>query len=153
MRNLKTLSFIVAATLLITACKKDKNKKSNTELLTAKAWIMTKFEEKEGNGAWVNILPYIDACSQDDEWIYNTDMTAEYTEGATACAGYSPDEVTDTGVWSFMDNETKLKVISDDPTVGTQITTIEQLDENTMVLSYTETDLGVTSTTKLTLRH
>jgi len=146
MRTIKALLFFVAASLIITSCKKDKDKKSGMELLTASSWVMLKFEEKENNGPWVNTLPYIDQCSQDDRWVFKTNLSVDFTEGATACSGNTANEVLESTTWMFMDNESKLMIEND-------TFVIEQLDENTLVISFQETSGGITSYTKVTLGH
>jgi len=146
MRTIKILLFFVAASLTFTACKKEKDKKSRTELLTASSWMIVKFEEKENNGAWQNTFPLFDACSQDDRWIFKTNLSLDLTEGATACTGNSPNEVLDTTTWAFLENESKLQIETD-------AFVIEQLDESTMVISITESAGGVTYATKVTMGH
>ena len=146
MRTFKTLLFIVAASLLITACKKDKNKKSNTELLTAKAWVILKLEEKEGSGNWQDYFFLVEDCSKDDTWEFNTDKSLDLTEGNTACSGYSPNEIYDSTTWDFVDNESKLRIEDD-------VLLIEKLDESTLIISVQETSGGVTTYSKITMGH
>jgi hypothetical protein len=146
MRTFKTLLFIVAASLLITACKKDKDKKSSTELLTASSWVMVKFEEKEGSGPWQNTFPFFDDCSKDDKWVFKTNNSIDYTEGTVACSGNSPNEVLESTTWAFEQNESKLRIEGD-------VFTIEQLDESTLIISYSESIMGVTYYTKATMGH
>jgi hypothetical protein len=146
MRTIKILLFIVAASLVITSCKKDKDKKSNTELLTASSWVIVKFEEKENSSPWTDNFPSFDACSKDDKWIFKTNMSVDLTEGATACSGNSANEVLDSTTWAFVDNETKLKIEND-------TFTIDQLTESALVISYSESAGGMTFYTKITMGH
>ncbi|HYC28149.1 MAG TPA: hypothetical protein VEB42_05020 [Chitinophagaceae bacterium] len=146
MRTFRTLLFFVAASFLITSCKKDKDKKSNTELITASSWVIQKFEEKANNDPWTDNFPYFDECSKDDKWIFNKDLSLDMTEGANACTGNSSNEVLDSTTWMFMDNESKLMIEND-------TFVIEKLDENNLVISYSETTGGATYYTKVTLGH
>lgn len=146
MRTIKILLIIVAASLVMVSCKKDKDKRSRTELLTASPWVMVKYEEKENNGAWDDTFPGIDACSKDDKWIFKTNMSVDLTEGNTACTGNSPNEVLETTTWAFQDGESKLQLEND-------VFTIEQLDGSTLVISISESFGGVTYHTKVTLNH
>ena len=146
MRTFKILAFILIASLGITACKKDKDKKSRTELLTSAPWIIVKFEERENNGAWDNTFPGVPACSKDDKWIFKTDKSLDLTEGNTACTGGSPNEVMESTVWQFLESETKLQIESD-------IFNIDQLDDNTLIISISESFGGVTYGTRVTMNH
>ena len=146
MRTFKILAFILIASLGITACKKDKDKKSRTELLTSAPWIIVKFEERENNGAWDNTFPGVPACSKDDKWIFKTDKSLDLTEGNTACTGNSPNEVMESTVWQFLESETKLQIESD-------IFNIDQLDDNTLIISISESFGGVTYGTRVTMNH
>jgi hypothetical protein len=146
MRTFKTLVFFIAASLFITACKKDKDKTSNMELLTQSPWVIVKYEEKVNNGSWQNTFPGFDACSKDDKWIFKTDLSVDFTEGNTACFGNTPNEVLDTVTWAFLDGESKLK-IEDDTFI------IEQLDATTLIFSISETISGDTYYTRVTMGH
>jgi hypothetical protein len=146
MRILKSLLLIIAASLVITSCKKDKEEFSRTELLTQSAWVIVKYEERENNGPLINTFPGFDACSKDDKWIFKTNFSVDFTEGNTACSGNTANEVMDTTTWAFVEGESKLKIEND-------TFTIEQLDGSTLVVSYTETVGGITSYTKVTLGH
>jgi hypothetical protein len=146
MRTIKTLLIIVIASLAMVSCKKDKDKRSRTELITAAPWTMVKFEERENNGTWEDTFPGIEACSKDDKWIFKTNMSVDLTEGPNACSGNSPNEVLETTTWAFQDGETKLMLEND-------VFTIEQLDGSTLVISITESFGGVTYSTKVTMSH
>lgn len=146
MRTIKNLLIIAAASLLMLSCKKSKDKQSRTELLTAAPWVIVKFEEKENNGAWDNTFPGFDDCSKDDKWIFKTNMSVDLTEGATACSGNTPNEVTESTTWSFLEGEAKLKLEND-------VFTIEQLDGSTLVISIAESFGSITYYTKVTMNH
>ena len=107
---------------------------------------MVKYEERENNGTWDNTFPGFDACSKDDKWIFKTDMSVDLTEGNIACAGNSPNEVMESTVWQFIDSETKLQLEND-------VFNIDQLDDNTLVISISESFGGVTYSTRVTMNH
>lgn len=146
MRTFKTLAIIIVAALAFTSCKKDKDKQSKKELLISAPWVIVKYEEKENNGNWENTFPGFDDCSKDDKWIFKTDMSVDVTEGATACTGGTPNEVLESTTWQFTENETKLMIEA-------SVLNIDQLDANTLVLSYTESLAGVTYSTRITMNH
>lgn len=146
MRISKIILFLVAASLAMTACKKEKDKLSNTQLLTQTPWVMVKYEEKEGNGAWEDRFPENDECSKDDKWIFKTNFTVDITEGNNACTGSTPNEVLESASWSFVDGESKLQVAG-------QTANIDQLDGNTLIISFSENLGGITYYTKVTLAH
>jgi hypothetical protein len=146
MQTLRTFAIIIAASLAITSCKKDKDKESRLDLLTANPWVIVKFEEKENNGPWTNTFPLVDACSRDDKWIFKTNFSVDLTEGLTACTGNAPNEVLESTTWAFVESEAKLKIEDD-------VFVIEQLDASTMIISISESAGGVTYSTKVTMGH
>ncbi|MBS4066079.1 MAG: hypothetical protein KGZ74_16075 [Chitinophagaceae bacterium] len=142
--QLKTLCIVLLVFTAFTACKKKNDAKSKTQLLTQSAWLTAKYEEKVNNGAFVDDFPNWDACDKDDKTIFAANNVATLDEGATKCDPNAPQ--TQTGTWSFGDNETKLVLNGEN-------FTIEQLDETTLVVSRVDVFLGDTYTTKITLRH
>lgn len=146
MRTSKIILFFIAASLSITACKKDKDKTSKTKLLTQSPWVMVKYEEKIDNADWENRFSEMDECSRDDKWIFKTSLTVDVTEGHTACGGNTPNEVLESANWSLVEGETKLQILN-------ETFQIEQLDGNTLIISNTETAMGITYSTRVTLAH
>jgi hypothetical protein len=143
----KLLPVALVLATSFSACKKDKDEeqaKSRTTLLTQKDWFISKFEEKTNNGAWVDDYPNFLACERDNKQTFRTNNTCVYDEGATKCN--SADPQTDIVNWSFTDNETKILLDGES-------NTIDQLDENSLVLSISETFQGLTYYTRITLRH
>ncbi|HEX4957946.1 MAG TPA: lipocalin family protein [Lacibacter sp.] len=142
--QLKTLCIVLLIFTAFTACKKKNDVKSKTELLTKAAWVTFKYEEKAGNSAYVDDFPNWSACEKDNKITFGTNNVATFDEGATKCNPSDPQ--TETATWSLSDNDTKL--ILDGETL-----TIEQLDENTLVVVSTFVFLGETYTTRISLRH
>jgi hypothetical protein len=128
------------------ACKKTVVK-SKTELLTEKAWIVTSMEQRTGNGSWVSTAwASSPACEKDDQTVFRTNNTYEMNEGSTKCDPSDP-HVFDSGTWAFQDNESKLVMDR------TEVSNIEQLDENTLIVTSTETIAGTTYSLRVSLRH
>jgi hypothetical protein len=146
MQTIWKLFFVGAFSLVMMSCKKEKDKQSRMELITASPWVMVKYEEKENNGAWDDTFPGFDDCSKDDRWIFKTNMSIDLTEGPTACTGGTPNEVMESTTWSFLESETKLKLEND-------VFNIEQLDGSTMIISISESFGGTTYHTRITMSH
>lgn len=142
--TLKTLLLFTVVSTLFFACKKKNDQKSKTELLTQKEWFVSKYEEKTNNGSWVDEFPTWDACSKDDKYIFKTNNTLEVNEGATKCSPTDP-QIIETIAWAFTDNETRITIN------GSAL--IELLDENTFIISITETFNGITYYERITFRH
>ncbi|MBI1342769.1 MAG: hypothetical protein GC171_07545 [Terrimonas sp.] len=120
------LTGLVAALVLICSCKKD-SKKSNSQFLTQKNWIQLKSEERINNGVYVDDFPNWDACDKDDIFKFLSNNTYSFEEGASKCNAADP-QVIGTGIWTFAQNETQLSI-------GVTVFNIDQLDDNTLVLS------------------
>jgi len=146
-RTTALLTLIAALVLSIGACKKDAAK-SKTELLTQSNWKIVKEESKSGSGAWVDNTATL-ACEKDNQVVFSTTLALELNEGATKCNPTDPQILT-TGTWSFLTNETQLQLLL----FGSTITySLDQLDDNTMVLSRSETIGGIIETERNTLGH
>lgn len=138
---------LFSAAFSVVSCQKDPSVTlSNKSLLTDKPWLVQKAEEKDNNDPWVDVFPFWAACDKDNTWIFKTDMSLEYNEAATACSPSSPNQVLDEVTWAFNSDESQL--IVEDLTY-----TIEQLDENTLIVSVTETMAGVTAYRRITFKH
>ena len=132
-RSTALLTLITAFVLSIGACKKDAAK-SKTVLLTQSNWKIVKEESKSGSGPWVDNTSTL-ACEKDNQLVFSTTSTLELNEGATKCNPTDP-QIIGTGTWSFLTNETQLQIV----VFGlTPIYSLDQLDDNTMVLSRSET--------------
>jgi len=142
--TLKTLLLFTIVSTLFFACKKKNDQKSKTELLTQKEWFVSKYEQKTNNGSWVDEFPTWDACSKDDKYIFKTNNTLEVNEGATKCSPTDP-QIIETIAWAFTDNETRITIN------GSAL--IELLDENTFIISTTETFNGINYYERITFRH
>lgn len=108
MKQIKFSSLCIAALAIVAmSCKKD-SKKSNTELMSQSAWKLVKAEVKSGAATtWSDITSTYVSCEKDNNYIFRSNGTFEFNEGATKC---SPGDlqIYDTGNWGFADGETKL---------------------------------------------
>lgn len=133
-------------TSVIVSCKKDKDEPvSKTTLLTQKDWLAIKWEEKLNNDAYVDDFPNWPVCDKDDHFVFRTNNTYEANEGPTKCDATDP-QIIDSGSWAFTDNETKILI-------GSQSYSIDQLDENTLVFSFSEVVGTDTYYAKITFGH
>lgn len=160
-QSAKLLFFItISLTFVFSACKKDKNDDpaTKTELITASKWKMTAFTvnpgfpifDNQGNiiGTSEDMLAQMDACSIDDTFKFNTDMTFVFDEGASKCDSGDPQSTA--GTWAFISSETILS-ITDDGSV--QDLTILELKENILKVNYSEIDGSDTYTYTITFTH
>lgn len=87
----RNAAIALSAILLLNSCKKDKDEKSQAELLTQKAWIIVSDEERVGTtGTWTDYFPDSLPCEKDDQTIFKTNGTYELNEGATKCNPSNP---------------------------------------------------------------
>jgi hypothetical protein len=145
---------VITTTAILTSCSKDEatttptnNNPTATANLTAKDWKLTGLTISTPIGE-INFLDSIDACEKDDLLKFNTDGTITEKEGATKCNPADPDTKSG-GVWAFLNNETKLRIIDTD----TNIFDINTLNSTTAILKQTETIDGFTTTVTMTLKN
>lgn len=142
MRKVKLIqSAIVILTVLfittIVSCKKDDSTspKTKTEIISGKNFFMKALTVSPAVS--INGIPVTDffvllpACSTDDFTVYNANGTVTYDEGLTKCEPDDPQ--TQTGTWSFTENETKISETFDGET---QSYNLIELTETTLKMSY-----------------
>ncbi|MBN8703156.1 MAG: lipocalin family protein [Bacteroidetes bacterium] len=127
-----TISLVL---VVLFSCKKketeeppvvDEPTKANKELLINKNWKMTSLMF-----GTIDFYSTIAACESDDISIFSADSTFVIDEGLTKCNTADP-QTKSTGVWIFIDNDTKLVMT---PTTGNPDTgAIVQLDESVFKL-------------------
>jgi hypothetical protein len=104
-------------------------------------------EQRINTGSWTSAgWQSTAACEKDDQTVFKTNNTYEVNEGPTKCSPSDP-QVYDNGTWAFRDNETKLVLD------GSDVSTIDALDENSLVVTTTEVISGTTYHFKVSLRH
>ena len=143
--TVKLLPFLFLILITVNSCKKKNDQKSKTQLITEKDWKALKIEEKENNDPWFDYLAGADVCYTDDRYVFRVNNTYEINEGPTKCNASDP-QVYETGTWSLGDNETKF-IYDGNPF------TIDQLTDNSMILSYSVTVGPDTYYAKLTFAH
>jgi Lipocalin-like domain len=153
--TIRTAAVCLSAALLLSglsSCKKSATEKSKAELLTQSAWKIVKEEEKVGNGAWVNNTLNSPACDKDNNFIFKSNATFEFNEGAVKC-NPADNQIIDTGKWSLENNNTLLRIIYTGNTIPDDIS-IEQLGENTLILlSSDDNGNGTVNYYRSTLSH
>jgi hypothetical protein len=148
--TIRTAAVCLSATLLLSglsSCKKSAAESGKAGLLTKGAWKTVKDEYKTGTGTWVT--RNIDPCSADDLEIYSSNGTVEFKAGAIKC--FPSDPQSETGNWNFENNETQLKI-----TFGgtfSEVGNIEQLDDNTLIIFYSDNNNGVIEYFRSTYSH
>ncbi len=131
--------------LTFTSCEKDSDDtKTKTEMITSHGWTMTGLDVEPGidmfvDGTWLpvtDVFLQMNDCSKDNEVIFNANGTL-IEETNSKCHPAEP--ATYTGTWSFNSDETRL-VLNTDESIDYKL---ELLDDNNLVVSYTENDEGV----------
>lgn len=143
-KTLITLSFTLSVLTVFTSCKKDSGSNSKSVLITKAAWHFSKYETQIGTAAWTDLSGYLTPCILDNAYSFKSSGVYTFDEGATKCDPSDPQ--TSNFNWSFLENETKIKI--DNTTY-----TLVQLDETTLSYSSSSTSNGTTSTAKYTFKH
>ena len=147
---MKTIVVTCFAAFCFLACKKDKESKSKTELLTNGGWHVTAYTvnpaiDFDGDGTEeTDVYAVMDQCIKDDHTTFFTGGTAELDEGATKCSFSDPQTMSLS--WSMTEDETKLEV------QGIEYL-IELLNESQLVLKEIESISDVTFTHRVTFSH
>jgi hypothetical protein len=130
----KVILGVLAMSLVFVACKKDEDDSpTNTQLLTngsSKTWRIDKVLV-DG----VDVTTSVGACSLDDNFVFNGDMTYEQNEGETKCDS-TDSQVYDSGVWMFIENETKLVTVATSEDADTA--NIKLLSESSFNVEFTD---------------
>jgi 3',5'-cyclic AMP phosphodiesterase CpdA len=119
------LLLLLSVFFVANSCKKNEEKSKKFQLLTKKSWVVVNHEENLNGGGFTSDFANSDPCSKDDKFTFFTNYTLEL-DPLIQCTN----EQKQVGPWSFTENETKL-------VTGSEVNSILQLDDNTLVLSKT----------------
>lgn len=161
-KNYLVRSLILGLVLMIgfSSCSKDdgaddsSTPATKTDILTAHLWKLKSAKVSPGVtdpilGITIDdFTAFMEACDRDDTFEFNADGTVIADEGATKCD--SSDPQSESGNWSFQNDETSILII-----VGTdsQALNIDELETGNFVGSQTIDDLlgdGVSRTITFT---
>jgi hypothetical protein len=148
---MKKIIFVLFSVLIVAgfvSCKKSSSSKSKTEFLTQAGWKQTGGEVRTTTTAAWGVDPSFTstpACQKDNVILFRTNNTVENNEGATKCNAADP-QIVFTGSWAFQDNESKISVMGD-------VVAIEQLDDQTLRITYSDTFSGTTYYYRETYTH
>jgi hypothetical protein len=123
--------------------------KTKTQLLTQKAWKITGLRIKIDNGNWIDQSAQMQSCFTDNLYTYSTTTEYNKDEGATKCNTTDPQNQL-LGYWVFQNDETRLSI---DNTINIGQYSIIILDENTLQLTYAETNGAVVTISEYTYSH
>jgi hypothetical protein len=153
LKKLSTYLLVVAMAALSVSCKKDGENKpaaSKADLLTAKNWRITAdvtVSTTNGKTTTTDDFATAATCEKDNYFKFNTDKTVRFDEGANRCQGSNQ---TETGVWDFNSDQTKLTMgAAGSSTIG-QFDIVE-LSTTTLKLSLTNSYGGTTDVETLTM--
>ena len=130
---------IVVATLFLAlaavSCKKDDEKATTVELLTASSWkIDTAGFDMDKNGEIDSPIPGgFEACDLDNTLTFSTDSTGVFDEGTLKCDDADPQNVPFT--WSLSSDEKTLTITGNIPGELDGQINILTLNDNSLVLS------------------
>ncbi|MCC2545994.1 hypothetical protein LJY25_06020 [Hymenobacter sp. BT175] len=138
MKRFNLIFGLLAVAASFTACSKEDDPKTKTELITAKSWRMTAFTITTTTGSNTttqDLYASAGACSKDNFTKFNTDKRVIFDEGTTKCSTTDPQS--ETGNWDFTANEAKL--LLSEPGSSSAITyDLVELSESTLKLRATE---------------
>jgi hypothetical protein len=148
MKNLfKSVIFTLFVATFIVSCGKKSDPEpaplTNTQKLTGKNWKITGFTVNPGvpmNGTVVtDYFAQMQSCDKDNFMTFNANGAVVSDEGNTKCSSNDPQ--TNTGTWSWANNEAKLTVTYP----GNSPETYDVLlnDGNTLKMSQTLTINGI----------
>ena len=108
-----TTTFLLAI-FLITACSKKDKTASKSELLTSGTWKITGSDEDgDGNGSYeIDNYAFFPDCFKDNYFTFHASGILEMNEGPTKCDAADPQTVT--GNWQLTQNETHIKIDTDE---------------------------------------
>ncbi len=128
---------------ILTSCKKEdtaspttSSPATKTDHLTGKSWILKSAKlSPTFSQAGVTIddlFKTMEACDKDNIISFKTDKTYVTDEGAIKCDPKNPQ--TETGTWTFIDNETKIQTVQ-----GKKTTTMNliSVSSTSLVVTYT----------------
>ncbi len=137
----KILLGLSAVVLLATACKKDDDETiAITKENIAGAYKLESLKLKQGTSPEADITSQIDDCQKDDIQTFLVNETYTYTDAGVVCSPAGDDS----GTWSLP--STTSMIIDGDTYV------LNSYDGSRLVLSYTETIMGTTYTTTVTMK-
>ncbi len=98
---------LIAFSFFSAACNEPtSNPFTKVQLLASNgSWTMKDYLVTKSNGSILQKLSDLDACQQDDVWIFVADGTLTVTEGVTEC---SPPKPSQNNFWLFNLDETRL---------------------------------------------
>ncbi|HEY8897495.1 MAG TPA: hypothetical protein VIM79_21870 [Niastella sp.] len=127
----KIAVLLLLTTASLTACKKDKDEKSRTDLLTQKAWVYVDYGRDDNkDGILSKDESSVEPCEVDDSFIFNTDGTLVEHDNTILCGSSEPESKT--MQWSFQNNETEIVMSTG------RLLKIKTLNETTLELTSEE---------------
>lgn len=145
----------LAAACTFTACSKDDDPKSASEILTGRSWVVTSINEEISKGVAIDPYSSFDDCFKDNQLKFNAGRELVYDEGNTKCDPQDPQSMK--GTWSLSNNDKTLeaKISMSDPNTGVSIEldfggTIESIGQNRFVVTTVDNSSGDDHTIRTT---
>lgn len=145
----------LAAACTFTACSKDDDPKSASEILTGRSWVVTSVHEEIGKGVAIDSYSSLPDCYKDNQLKFNGGRELIYDEGKTKCDPQDPQSIK--GTWSLTNGDKTLdaKVSFSDPGSGISLDidfggTIESIGDNRFVVTTVDNSSGTDHTIRTT---
>lgn len=135
--------FLAATLICFNSCKKDDGggNTDKTAILTSGKWQLTAQSTLTTKNAVAQPIndeyADLDGCERDDFMQLRSDKNIIMDEGASKCDPTDP-QIYTVGTWSLLANDTKLRQSNVMVTIDWDI---EQLDDNTLKISTTSSDV------------
>ena len=148
-----TGSIALALLFIISACSKGGDSSTptptatKTQLLISSDWAFAGLQsKKETATAWTDDYAAMLPCEKDNKFVFKSNNTYEYNEGAAKCNTNDP-QIIQTGTWQLTSNETMLALKQ--VTGGTDAITanIEVLTSTSLIFYYSKKIAGPFSDT------
>ena len=109
---------------------------TKTQLLTSSDWIIIGLEyRKETATTWTDDYALWLACQKDNKFVFKTNNSYEFNEGASKCNPSDP-QILQAGTWQLTSNETVLAIQQETNGTDAFNANIESLTSNSLIFSY-----------------
>jgi hypothetical protein len=119
-------SLFILLVCAVSACKKDNELSSRTQLLIDKKWQLQSLIQSYPGSPDFDFYAHTDTCSKDGYRRFEAPHTTSYDEGPTKCNPNN--DQTQIGYWEFSNSDELLKIT--DPSISDTYTIVELTESN-----------------------
>ena len=117
MKKYLSLFYALVGLFVVSSCGDDDDNASRADLLTAKSWVVTKYEVQVSGQSLDLTEDYMD-CEGDNVITFSKDGKYSQTAGANTCNG---DEEPETGTWVLKNSDNTLSITVDGDVMEVEI--------------------------------